>query len=180
MTDSTHPTTAAEPALEARLRRHGDAVNAFIARGRAVPVARAEQPRAPGKWTPVQEVVHLALTYTEFATALQGGSEFTLLVPAETAAHYHRTYLPRILAGGWFPSGAAAPERVQPGRRSQEMSEALSRLETAVQDFHAAALTAVAAYPDRTWTHPYFGPLSVPDLIDLLTEHTGHHARFLP
>ena len=128
----------------------------------------------------MQEVVHLTLTYTEFAAVLRGGPEFTLLVPAGKAAHYHRTYLPRILAGGWFPSGAAAPERVQPGRDRQGISEALSRLETAVQDFHAAALAAVAAHPDRTWTHPYFGPMSVPDLIDLLTEHTGHHARFLP
>jgi len=108
-----------------------------------------------------------------------GAPEFTLLVPSDKAAHYHRTVLPRILAGDWFPSGAAAPTRVQPDARRQTMPGALAQLQTAADRFHAAVEAAAFADPDKAWTHPYFGPTSLPDLVDLLTEHAKHHARFL-
>ena len=164
--------------MQDRIRRHGEAVAAFIARARRIPPALAGSPRAPGKWSPIEETRHLALTYREFTAVFGGGAEFALLVPPEKAAHYHSSALPRILAGNWFPSGATAPERVQPEGSPQSMATALVELQAEADRFHAAVLTA-SADTTRRWTHPYFGAMSLPDLVDLLTEHANHHARFL-
>ena len=168
-----------DPSLSDRLRRHGEAVAAFIARARDISLAFAASPRAPGKWTPIQEAVHLALTYREFTAVFGGAPQFTLLVTPEQAAHFQRTVLPRILAGSWFPIGGAAPERTRPADGGLTMADALGRLEAAVERFHRACRAAAAADAGRTWTHPYFGPMSIPELVGLLTEHANHHARFL-
>lgn len=167
------------PALEDRLRRHGEAVAAFIARARETSPSQAQTPRGAGKWTPIQEASHLALTYAEFAAVVRGGPEFALLVPEERAAQYYDTVLPRILAGGWFPSGAAAPQRVQPDASEETMAPVLARLSEVLDQFHDDVREAAAADPDRRWTHPYFGSMTLPDLVDLLTEHARHHTRFL-
>jgi hypothetical protein len=166
--------------LEADLQRHADAIAMFIAQAKRIPTDRFALPRASGKWTPGQEVVHLVLTYTEFAAILAGSPEFTLLVPEERAAEFRRTVLPRILAGGWFPSGAAAPVRTQPEHPTDGCSAAVARLATAADVFHAAARTAAVTAGERHWRHPYFGPLPLRDFVVLLTEHVRHHARFLP
>ena len=168
---------AAAAELQTRLRRHAEAVAGFLAIGRQVPAAAAGRPRAGGKWTPVQEALHLALTYHEYTAVFEGAPEFSLLVPADKATHYRNGVLPRILAGGWFPSGAAAPERVRPDASGVSLADALTRLESAAERFHTAARDASAG--SKSWMHPYFGPLSLAELLDLLTEHAHHHARFL-
>jgi uncharacterized damage-inducible protein DinB len=175
----TQDRSSGDAGLGDRLRRHGDGVAAFIARARQVSAAAAACPRAPGKWTPIQEALHLTLTYRTFTAVFAGGPEFTLLVPPEKAAHYQRTVLPRILAGSWFPSGAAAPERTHPEDSGLTMPTALGQLQAASDEFHAACRAAAAADRGKTWTHPYFGPMSLPDLVALLTEHANHHAGFL-
>jgi hypothetical protein len=165
--------------LEDRLRRHGEAVATFITRAQQIPPVLAASPRAPGKWTPIEEAVHLTLIYREYTAVFGGAAEFTLLVPPDKATHYRGSILPRILAGNWFPSGAAAPDRVQPHDRHVTMPTALAQLRSATDRFHAAAESAASAGVSKAWMHPYFGPLSLPDLVDLLTEHANHHARFL-
>ena len=165
--------------LEARLLRHGEAVSGVIVRAQAIPAGATDRPRAPGKWTPVQEVVHLALTYREFSAVFGGAPEFTLLVPPEKAAQYRHAVLPRILAGGWFPSGAAAPDRVQAAGEAETMAAALTQLRIAADEFHAAVRGAGRAHAGRAWNHPYFGPMALLDLLDLLSEHANHHARLL-
>ena len=166
-------------ALEARLERHGEAVETFIAQARRVPPGRHEAPRAPGKWSPADEATHLVLTYREFAAVLEGAPEFTLLVPPEKAAQYRQTVLPRILAGNWFPRGAVAPDRVRPGESRQPLLATLGELHRVAERFHAAARSAAAGEPDRRWTHPYFGPVSLAELVDVLTAHAEHHASFV-
>ena len=166
-------------ALEARLERHGEAVAAFIARARRVPPGRHDAPRAPGKWSPVDEAAHLVLTYREFGAVLEGAPEFPLLVPPEKAAQYRQTVLPRILAGNWFPRGADAPDRVRPGEPRRPLPATLGELHRAAERFHAAARTAAAADPGRRWNHPYFGPVSLAELVDVLTAHAEHHASFV-
>jgi hypothetical protein len=173
------PDSSNDVLLAGHLRRHGEAIAAFIARARHVSPAGAARPRAPGKWTPIQEALHLVLTYRAFTAVFAGAPEFTLVVPPEKAAHYHRTVLPRILAGDWFPSGAGAPDRTQPGERDLTMPAALGQLQAAADEFHTACAAAAVSDATRMWTHPYFGPTSIPDLVGVLTEHAKHHARFL-
>jgi hypothetical protein len=141
---------------------------------------QATTPRASGKWTPIQEATHLALTYREYTAVFRGGTEFELLVPSERAARYKVTVLPRILGEDWFPSGAAAPERVRPELPPAGLAPALAELEAAREEFHAEVRRRGTADPARTWNHPYFGPLELAELLELLTQHAYHHARFLP
>ena len=131
------------------LRRHGEPVAAFIARARHIPPDGAARHRAPGKWTPIQEALHLALTYRAFTEVFVGGPEFTLLVAPDKAAHYHRTVLPRILAGDWFPNGAGAPDRTRPEDRDLTMPGALGQLQAAADEFHSACRAAAAADATR-------------------------------
>jgi hypothetical protein len=169
-----------EPPLEVHIQRHAEAIADFITSASQISADSARVPRAPGKWTPGQEVLHLVLTYTAFRSILDGGPEFTLMVPEERAAELQRTVLPRILTGAWFPSGGAAHERTQPDCPSAALSDALLQLALAVDAFHAAVRSAAATATERRWTHPYFGPMRLPDLIDVLTGHVQHHGRFLP
>jgi hypothetical protein len=173
------PDSSNDVLLAGHLRRHGEAVAAFITRARHLSSVDAARPRAPDKWTPIQEALHLALTYRAFTAVFAGAPEFTLLVPQEKAAHYHRTVLPRILAGDWFPSGAGAPDRTRPADRDLTMPAALGQLQAAADEFHTACGAAAASDASRLWNHPYFGPTSILDLVGVLTEHAKHHARFL-
>ena len=166
--------------LEELLRRHGEAVATFLSRAARLDEKQAATPRASGKWTPIQEAAHLALTYREYTAVFRGGTEFQLLVPSELAARYKATLLPRILKEAWFPSGAAAPERVRPELPPAGLAPALADLKTAAEGFHAEARRRGAAEPGRTWNHPYFGALELGDLLELLTQHALHHAGFLP
>ena len=174
MTD--HP----EHPLEVHIQRHAEAIADFIASASQISADRVTVPRAPGKWTPGQEVIHLVLTYTAFRSVLDGGPEFTILVPEERAAELQRTMLPRILTGTWFPSGGAAHERTQPDCSSAALSDVLSQLAVAVDAFHAGVRSVAATAAERRWTHPYFGPMRLPDLLDVLTGHARHHGHFLP
>lgn len=169
-----------EPALEVHLQRHAEAIADFVTSASKISADSVTVPRAPGKWTPVQEVTHLLLTYSAFRSVLDGGPEFTLQVPKERAAELHRTVLPRILVGTWFPSGGAAHERTQPDRPSATLQDALLQLAVAVDAFHAAVRSVAATAAERCWTHPYFGPMRLSELLDLLTGHVRHHGRFLP
>ena len=166
--------------LEELLRRHSEAVATFLSRAVRLGEEEATTPRAAGKWTPIQEAAHLALTYREYTAVFRGGTDFELLVPGELAARYKATVLPRILKEAWFPSGAAAPERVRPAAPPAGLAPALAELEAAVEAFHAEVRARGAADSGRTWTHPYFGALELGELLELLTQHAHHHARFLP
>lgn len=165
--------------LRSCLIAHREALADFVATARELAPARHQLPRAPGKWTPLQEIAHLVQTYSEFAAVLTGQPEFPLMVPAERAAQYHESVLPRILAGSWFPSGAAAPERVQPPTSPGTLEPLAARLCLAEDRFEVAVLAAYHADPSRRVVHPYFGFLTLPDLLLLLAGHARHHAAFL-
>ena len=169
---------------EAEVRRvlatHAAAVEAFVACAREVPESAWADPRETGKWTPCQEVLHLILTYREYGAEIADGPAVTAeSFPARTP-ELREVILPRILAGGWFPSGAKSPKLARPDDAIREKDAALSELHERSKEFANAVMAATLSHPDRHVRHPYFGALGLTDLVIVLTEHTHHHRRHLP
>jgi len=166
--------------LDARRLRHAEAVAAFARRARSLTKQESETPRGPDKWTPAQETRHLALAYRAFTSAVTNGTQLVLRVPLERALVYQRRILPRILAGGWFPHGAVSPDEAVPLDPITPLPLGVDELEVAARAFDAAVAATFARDPEFRATHPYFGPMLLPELVSLLAEHTEHHLRFLP
>jgi DinB superfamily len=166
--------------MDARRRRHAVAVAAFAQRARMVSPAEGETPRGPGKWTPAQETTHVTLSYRAFASAITTGQTLRLRVPLERALEFQRTVLPRILAGGWFPRGATAPDEAVPLDPVTPLPLGVDELEIAAREFDDVVSATFAHDPAFRTTHPYFGPMLLPELLSLMAEHTEHHLRFLP
>lgn len=166
-------------ALRGPLEHHRATLADFVSAAQGLDPAYLNTPRAPGKWTPLQEVAHLAQVCSEFAAVLSGGPEFALLVPPERAARYRDSVLPRILAEDWFPAGASAPSRTEPAELPGSLAELQSRLRAGERDLEWAIVAACRADPERRVVHPYFGPMTLPDLLTLLARHARHHAELL-
>ncbi len=132
-------------------------------------------PRAPGKWTPQQELAHIILTCREFTAAILRGCEFELMVSTELAAHNHATVLPRILRGESFPSGAKAPLRVSPPRSLETVPVMLAQLQEARRQLELVVVRTYHRDPGRQVRHPYFGLMQLPELLALLAAHMRHH-----
>lgn len=178
MSEEARPTLPL--AIEAGIRAHRAEIEIFLRQAKALSGLQWEMPRATGKWTPAQEMAHLALAYAAFAAALRGGPPRELRVPASRALELQRTVLPGILEGKGFPTGAKAPAETEPPERPGGQGELLPQLSTAAQAFEEALVEAWAAAPDGRVVHPYFGSLRLPDLLGLLTAHLHHHAGYLP
>ncbi len=160
---------------------HARTVTEFEGRAAAVPARLWTVPRAPGKWTPAQEVLHVALAYEYGVSAVQGTAAMRLHVPA-LAAWFARTFiLPRILRTGRFPRGADAPDVVRPdaGAVPEDPAAGAARVRRAA-DAALAALRGAADDPAVRVPHAYFGPMRPLDTVRLVTLHTRHHARNLP
>lgn len=159
---------------------HQAAIEAFITAAQRIPAAKAQEPRAPGKWTPCQEAAHLIRTYVGFTEAIEDGAGYAMMLPPERVAAVREKVLPKILAGDWFPSGGITPEQADPGPAPGMLAELLDQLRDAAQRFEAAVQRAEAAAPDRTVQHPYFGALTLADLVAVQAAHTLHHLKHLP
>jgi hypothetical protein len=178
MSEANRP--AVLPEMDAGLRAHHAALDAFLRQAESLSARQWETPRAEGKWTPAQETAHLALAYAAFAAAVRGGPPRELRVPEARALELQRTVLPGILQGKGFPTGAKAPAETEPPERPGGQEVLLAQLRAAGHAFADALTGAWPAGPDGRVVHPYFGPLRLPDLLGLLTAHMRHHAEYLP
>jgi hypothetical protein len=178
MSEESRP--ALPPEMDAGLRAHRAALDAFLRHAEALSPRQWETPRAPGKWSPAQETAHLALAYAAFATAVRGGPPLTLRLPEARALALQRTVLPGILGGKGFPTGAQAPAESMPSECPGSQDVVLPQLRAAGNTFAEALGEAWRAAPDSRVVHPYLGPLLLPDLLGLLTAHARHHAGYLP
>jgi hypothetical protein len=184
------------PGLSALLDENSAAVRDFVQRAAAVPEAQWQRPRAPGKWTPAQEVEHVALSYELFAVELRGGCGMRVVTSRTRQLLLRGLALPYILRTGRFPGQPRAPRETrptgterpagsgaigtaapaaQPGR-----AELLERLSAAVVSLEAALGPTDAAAANRRLTHAYFGPIPLKSALRLAAVHTRHHARNLP
>jgi len=166
--------------LAIRLRRHHDAIASFAAHVRTLSDVETQTPRAPGKWTPAQETLHLTLSCRAFVCALDTGQQIALCVSAERSRELYQAIVPRVLAGGWFPRGGTSPDVAMPEDAIPSTPLAVDELEAASGEFDRAVTSAFARDPSVLTTHPYFGPMLLPELVSFLTAHVEHHRSFLP
>jgi hypothetical protein len=171
------------PRLAALLDEHATAARDFAGRAAAVPDVEWGRPRAPGKWSPAQEVEHIALAYEIFAADLRGERTMRVIVPPGRRLLLRALVLPYILRRGRFPVAARAPREARPSPSETAVggkAELLERLDAAVRSLEAALGPAERADASRRVTHAYFGSLDLPKALRLSAVHTHHHARRLP
>lgn len=166
----------------AALADHEREVTRFLAVVARVDPAEWHRPRAPGKWSPAAEVLHVCRAYELAHHATDGGPGMRLLVSPRKALLLRRSMLPLILATKRFPHGVPAPREVVPDMdESAEIAPAASiQRFTSATDAAALALHDIdTAQPAFRVTHAYFGPLAPRTVLRLLSAHTRHHARAL-
>lgn len=172
-------TTTLPGALATALREHRAAVEAFVECAAAIPASRWGEPRAPRKWSPAQETEHVLLAYEAGAADLGGGEPLRLQLSWWRALALRWLVLPRILRTGRFPPHAPAPRVFRPRVERGTQGELVRLLREHAGAFERALIAAHAATPGRRVVHPYFGRMSLRQMLRLLTVHTRHHARVL-
>jgi uncharacterized damage-inducible protein DinB len=166
--------------IVSRLNDHRDAVAAFAAHLRALSDDDATTPPAAGRWTPAQVTRHLTLTCRAFAAALNTGQDIGLCVSPERSRALYQAIVPRVLAGGWFPRGGVSPEIAMPMDEIPVVALAVDDLAAASGELDDAVAKAFARDPMTRTTHPYFGPMFLPELVSFLAAHVEHHRVLLP
>lgn len=160
------------------LARHRAAVTAYAARAHAIPLARWDQPRVPGKWSPAEETEHVRLAYQLMARACRDGYRARPMVSRAWARLLRWTILPLIRTGRWFPEGARAPRETRPAAHPGSQDELIGALHAQAAEFEGV-VTVLAGNPGRTAFHPYFGDMSLHAILDMSVGHTRHHLRHL-
>lgn len=157
------------PDLKTALHENHDAVDAFLATARAIPVAQWSQPRAVGKWSPGQVAEHVALTYELNLNVLHGTVPGRPL-PRIVRLLFRKIGLNPILRRGRFFRASKAPKLLRPSASPAAPAVLLERLQAAANTFEREAVAGA-----QTVDHPFFGQLPVIDLVRLEEIHTRHH-----
>lgn len=184
MTTAAAPVRRAAPpkptaSLDVLVAYYRAAVREFIGRADAIDAGRWEQPRAAGKWTPAQEAEHIGLAYGVIVSEFEKGQGFKVIMFGWKRWLIRLLILPRILRGH-FPIAARAPREVRPAVPTKSQAELLEQLRANSERSLALALHALDKDPSRTCAHPYFGSLTVREMLVFASVHTLHHADFLP
>lgn len=166
--------------LDTLLATHAVAVDEFFTRAAQVSPARWGVPRLDGKWTPAQEVKHVALAYEAFTRDLRGGEPMQLVGSAMKRRLWRAIGLTSILWLKKLPRGARAPREVRPPDGALDQEAALAEFRRRTTEFEAAFREAFRSAPGKRVTHPYFGTLSLMDALQMAIVHTRHHSAVLP
>jgi uncharacterized damage-inducible protein DinB len=166
--------------LEALLAGHRLAVDEFLARARQVSSARWNTARAPGKWSPAQEVKHVVLAYEAFIRDLEGGESMRLVGTPLKRALWRAVGLTSIVWLKKIPRGARAPRESRPPEAAMDQGELLAQLREQTDRFEAIFRETWDRDATRRVVHPYFGSLDLSDGMTMCTVHTRHHAAVLP
>lgn len=158
---------------------HHSAIVSFLMVAAAVPDDRWTVPRAEGKWTPAEELEHIALSYEAFARDLRGGEPMRLIGKRWQRFIWRAVAMRRIIKSGRMPRAVSAPREVRPTGAPVSREAAMARVERASSDFERVFEAVWRDSPQRKVTHPYFGWMSLGDAARLVSVHTAHHTRFL-
>ena len=166
-------TRGSDRSLTAALEDYQRAKRDFITVVGSVPAAGWALPCAPGKWSPAQEVEHIALAHELFAAQLAGAPPMRVLVSGWKASVLRGVVLPWILRTGRFPR-AKSPREARPSAEADTPDALIARIEAAA----AAVATHLAtgeSVRTRRVDHPYFGSMTLYQALVLSTVHTRHH-----
>ena len=161
--------------LTSRLADYEASAAAFRSGAAAIPAAAWDRPRSEGKWSPAQETEHIVLSHELFLSQLHGGPPMRAIVTGWRLVALRWLALPWILATGRFPRGARAPRESRPVAVGASRDDLLGRMDRAVRGVSEALSTDVATTSRPRLRHPYFGMMSVVQVLELSTLHTRHH-----
>lgn len=162
------------------LAEHGTAVREFRERAQAVAAEQWDVARAPGKWTPAQEVKHIALALEAFARDLRGEGKLRLKGKWWQRRLWRLTAFRTILRTRRIFRAVPAPREVRPPEHPGDQSSLTAEVQHRWNDLESLLIEMHRANPRRCVTHPYFGDLSLHDLVRFSIIHVRHHAAFLP
>jgi DinB family protein len=162
----------------ARLRQeHLAAVGRFVTLASSIPPSRWPLPSEPDKWSPAQVAEHVVLTYEALLAELAGGPAMRIRTRWWIRIPLRLVLLPRIFRTGRIPAGARAPRELRPGSEALDQAALLERLQADARRLEARL--ADHAGPEYV-THPFFGRLSMTEVLRFCAIHTTHHADQLP
>lgn len=159
---------------------HRRAVEEFGARAGDVGADCWNTPRAPGKWSPAQEVKHVVLAYEAFIRDLEGGEPMRLVGTPIKRALWRAIGLTSIVWLKKIPRGARAPRESRPPETAMDQRALLAEFRERTARFEAIFRETWDRDPARRVVHPYFGFLDLADGMAMCTVHTRHHAAVLP
>lgn len=165
--------------LSPRLAEFERAAAAFHARAEGVPSEAWDHPRREGKWSPAQETEHIVLSHELLLGQLEGGPAMRIIATGWRQLALRWIVLPYILATGRFPR-ARAPRESRPSGATAGRDELLARLDRAAHGVVDAVRRNEPGARRVRLLHPYFGSMSIGQVVRLSAVHTRHHAANLP
>ncbi|HEX2834334.1 MAG TPA: DinB family protein [Thermoanaerobaculia bacterium] len=160
------------------LDTHSQAAKSLAEAAEQIPPEQWLTPRAEGKWSPGHVLQHLNQTYDVLLRELRGGIGMAVQTTLWQRMLLRLTVVPKILRGGWFPSGARAPREIRPAEPAADKDAAIAKFRALSKEFDSAAVKAQANGGQKL-SHAYFGRSGVPDSVLLCTRHIEHHDRQL-
>ena len=165
--------------LDRLLASHRSAADEFLAAAVRVAPARWNTPRGAGKWTPGQEVTHVALACAAFTRDLRSEAQMGLIGTRWKRRLWRAIGLTSILHLRKLPGGARAPREARPTDVPSDRATLLASFRETVREFEAVFAGVWSTIPGKRLTHPYFGTLSLRQSITVSEVHLRHHAAFL-
>jgi len=162
-------------------------VNAALAANRdavAELIAAAEKcggawtvPVAPGKWSPSQQVEHVARCLDEGANVASGAPAKLPSLPFFLRPLARVLLFNRVLKNQTFPK-SKTNKAMNPASGPATAAEARGRLESALARFDRECRACANA--GGTVASAAFGTVQVADYAQFLAVHTRHHCKQLP
>ena len=165
--------------LDLRLARNRRAVGELANIAVRLPSHRWSMAPAPGKWTPAQHVIHVALAYWAMTSDVRDGRPADLIGSASQRMVWRIFGLSQVIWLGRIPPGARAPRELRPTDEPRERGTVLDELRAQLEEFDAVVRHAWRTKPGHRAAHPYFGALSLRQAIRVCEVHTRHHAALL-
>ena len=163
------------PARWASLHReHREAIDEFASTAARVPAGAWHQPMAPGKWSPAELTLHLALVSEVMLRELATGESPRLITTWWQRALLRYTVRPKLLAGGRFPR-VRSPRETRPERPTDEQATVIARLRERAAELEAAIDVAGSERPRTHLTHPYLGAFALDEALRFAALHVRHH-----
>jgi DinB superfamily len=129
-----------------------------------------------GKWSPIQVLEHLALSYTATTKGLLRATQSGQIERGgRTLKHRARCFY--VLGLGRFPSGVEAPKHVVPGAGLGD--DPLRRFNDALVAMDSMLVDAEKRFGRTTWVlnHQVLGPLTAQQWRRFHEVHGRHHLK---
>lgn len=170
-------------ALDRAIAEHDAVTTAFADRVARVPAQDWPVPRAPGKWSPAEEALHVEQVYVVLLDALAGGAGLRSRVSGVRAWIIRHFAYPLFLRLGRLPSNVRAPHEVKPNAEDAIRATPAHRAEQIRRragEMEAVLVAARAGGGEVALRHPYFGLLDDVQTRRFISLHTKHHMRNFP